>query len=84
MKVVGFITIIVATWAVRWLSLKLSEMFGMAMTDSQTTEMTNYISGAALVVCAGAIEYFERVAWPNIRAKLSAQWPNWFPPVAKK
>jgi hypothetical protein len=80
MKLAGFLVSIVAAWAVRWLSLKLSEMFGVAVTDAQTTDMTNYISGVALVACMGAVEYFERVAWPNIRAKLSDKWPNWFPP----
>lgn len=79
MKVLGFLVSVIAAWAVRWLSFKLSDWFGASMTEAEQTDMANYISAATLVVIMGGVEFFERRVWPVIKKKTLDKW---FPPVA--
>lgn len=80
MKVLGFLISVIAAWAVRWLSFKLSDWFGASMTEAEQTDMANYISAATLIVIMGGVEYFERRIWPVIKKKTLDKW---FPPVVK-
>lgn len=79
MKVLGFLISVIAAWAVRWVSFKLSDWFGASMTEAEQTDMANYISAATLIVIMSGVEYFERRIWPVIKKKTLDKW---FPPVA--
>lgn len=79
MKVLGFLISVMAAWAVRWLSIKVSEYFGTTMTPTEMTDMTNYVSAGALVACMGLVEFFERRIWPWLKKRTIDKW---FPAAA--
>jgi hypothetical protein len=84
-KILGILFSIVFAWGVRGGCLFLAEHFGTTIDPATQIKTVDWLTGAALAAAIGAVETFERVFWPPMKARIvayvKAKWSKWFPPV---
>lgn len=78
-KIVGLLVSIVIAWAVRLGSAWLATYFGGSVNEAQQADIVNIATGSILAALIGAVEVFERVFWPRIKARLVAWFDKKFP-----
>jgi hypothetical protein len=78
-KIVGLIISIVIAWAVRLGSAWLANYFGGSVDPAQQANIVTIATGSILAAFIGAVEVFERLFWPRIKARFMARFDKKFP-----